>query len=131
VQGHLFRTHKGQSEQQGQWDAVQTREQAHKAKLYTALAGSFSIALGGERSASVERSGEWTNLSLGGVAVEAGLGCAVASALAVVGVDGEVEIHDFSLEDKVGGSGHEKGRGRQLRNDEERIGLSRCDLASR
>lgn len=59
------------------------------------------------------------DLSLGGVAVEAGLGCAVASALAVVGVDGEVEIHDFSLECKVG-RGHVKGG--QLRNDEERMG---------
>lgn len=57
----------------------------------------------------MEWSGQGSDLSLGGVAVEAGLGGAVAPALAVVGVDGEVEIHDFSLEDKVGGSGHEKG----------------------
>lgn len=32
------------------------------------------------------------------MAVEAGLGCAVASALAVICVDGEVEIHDFAFE---------------------------------
>lgn len=39
-----------------------------------------------------------TDFSFGGVAVETGLGGAVASALAVICVDGEVKIHDFAFE---------------------------------
>ena len=38
-----------------------------------------------------------TNLAFGGVAIETGLGSAVAPALAVIGVNGEVEIHDFAF----------------------------------
>lgn len=41
------------------------------------------------------------------MAVEAGLGGAISSALAVVGVDGEVEVHDFAFELE----GWEVGRG--------------------
>ena len=52
-----------------------------------------------------------TDFSFRGVAVEAGLGGAVASALAVVGVYGKVEIHEVALGRQVRGHGcRERGR---------------------
>jgi len=64
---------------------------ASKTKLDAPLAGTFSVAL-----------------SFGGVAIETGLGGAVAPALTVIGIYGEVEIHNFAyvLNEREGVRGH-------------------------
>ena len=75
----------------GEGDGRTGKVGTHETKLDAALARTFSVTLG-----EVRTRGEWrgkTCLSFGCVAVETGLGSAVASALAMISVGVKVKIH--------------------------------------